>query len=78
MHNQELLAIIIAFKHWRHYLEGSQYLIEVLFDHQNLQGFMKVKELNDRQTHWAIKLAAFDFTITHYSDKINLTDGPSY
>ena len=23
-HNQELLAIVAAFKHWRHYLEGSE------------------------------------------------------
>lgn len=48
-HDQELLAIVEAFKHWRHYLESSQYLIEVLTDHNNLRDFMNVKQLNDRQ-----------------------------
>ena len=48
IHDQELLVIIIAFKHWRHYLEGSQHSIEILSNHQNLQGFIKIKKLNDR------------------------------
>ena len=29
-HNQELLAIVEAFKTWRHYLEGCKYKILVL------------------------------------------------
>ena len=48
-HNQELLTIVEAFKHWRHYLKGSAHPVEVLTDHNNLQGFMKVKALNSRQ-----------------------------
>lgn len=36
--DQELLAIVEAFKHWRHYLEGSRYPIEVLTDHNNTVG----------------------------------------
>ena len=35
-----------VFKHWRHYLESSAHPVEVLTDHNNLQGFMKVKALN--------------------------------
>ena len=76
-HDQELLAIVMVFKHWRHYLEGSYQTIEVLTDHNNLRGFMKVKELNGRQARWAMRLAAFDFVISHRSGKTNPADAPS-
>ena len=76
-HDQELLAIVAAFKHWRHYCEGSSYPIEVLTDHNNLKGFMKVKILNGRQARWAVKLAAFDFTISHQAGRRNPADAPS-
>ena len=48
MHNQKLLIIIIMFKYWYHYLEDSYQIIEILTDHNNLQEFIKVKELNRR------------------------------
>ena len=48
-HNQKLLVIVIIFKHWCHYLKDSYQIIEILTDHNNLQEFMKVKELNRRQ-----------------------------
>jgi hypothetical protein len=76
-HDQELLAIVAAFKHWRHYLEGAEYPIEVLTDHQNLKGFMNVKQLNGRQARWAMFLSAFDFVITHRAGKLNPADAPS-
>ncbi len=38
-YNQELLAIIVAFKHWHHYLEGFTYIVEVLTDYNNLVAF---------------------------------------
>ena len=76
-HDQELLAIVQSFKHWRHYCEGSAHPIEVLTDHNNLRGFMNVKELNGRQARWAMKLAAYDFTILHRPGKTNPADGPS-
>jgi len=30
--------------------------------------------LNEQQTQWAVRLAAFDFVIKHRSDKTNLTN----
>ena len=59
------------FKQWHHYLESSQYFVEILTDHNNLQSFIKVKVLNERQVWWAVKLVIFDFVIIHWSDKIN-------
>jgi hypothetical protein len=37
-HDSELLAIVEAFKEWRHYLEGAKD-IKVITDHANLKGF---------------------------------------
>ena len=51
--------------------------MKVLTDHNNLQGFMKVKALNSRQAQWAIKLTAFNFVISHRLGKMNPTDAPS-
>ena len=47
-HNGELLAIIEAFKTWRHYIEGSQHEVLVLIDYNNLHQFMETKSLNSR------------------------------
>jgi hypothetical protein len=44
----ELLAIVESFKYWRHYLEGSTYLVVVLSDHANLRYFMLTKDLSRR------------------------------
>ena len=49
MHNSELLAIVEAFKTWRHYLEGSRHEVLVLTDHNNLRRFMDTKSLSSRQ-----------------------------
>ena len=35
-YDQELLAIVEAFKTWRHYLESCKYKVFVLTDHNNL------------------------------------------
>ena len=73
-HDQELLAIIMVFKQWRHYLEGSAHSVEVLTDHNNLWDFMNIRLLNERQVKWAMKLAVYNFVILHYSEKSNSAD----
>ena len=47
-HSGELLAIIEAFKTWRHYLEGSRHEVLMLTDHNNLRRFMDTKSLSSR------------------------------
>lgn len=76
-HDGELLAIVEAFRHWRHYLEGSQWPVVVRTDHNSLKHFMTQKQLNRRQARWAERLAAFDFTIEYRTGKTNPADGPS-
>jgi hypothetical protein len=76
-HDLELLVIVEAFKQWHHYLERSTHSVKVLTDHNNLCGFMNIKMLNEQQTQWAVRLAAFDFVIKHRLSKTNLTDALS-
>lgn len=76
-HDQELLAIVEALRHWRHYLEGVPDAFEVLTDHNNLAGFLGVQRLNGRQARWAMSLAAYDFNIKHRPGKLNPADAPS-
>ena len=76
-HDQELLAIVTAFKQWRHYLEGSFHAVEVLTDHNNLKYFMGLAQLNGRQAQWAMKLSMFDFFITPRPGKTNPADALS-
>jgi hypothetical protein len=76
-HDGEMLAIVEAFKHWRHYLEGAAHDVELLTDHHNLQGFMTTKVLTRRQARWAEWLASFHFVIRHRPGRTNPADGPS-
>ena len=52
-HNSEFLAIVEAFKTWRHYLEGCKHEVLVLTDHNNLHYFIDTKSLSPRQVCWA-------------------------
>ena len=62
-HDGELLAIVEAFKTWRHYLEGCKHEVLVLTDHNNLCCFMDTKSLSSRQVRWAQKLSRYHFRI---------------
>jgi len=48
VHDREMLAIVSAFQHWRHYLEGAKHTVTVYSDHKNLEVFMSTKVLNRR------------------------------
>ena len=70
-HDGELLAIVEAFKTWRHYLEGSQHEVLVLTDHNNLRRFMNTKSLSSRQIRWAHELFRYHFRIDYRQGKAN-------
>ena len=67
----ELLAIVKAFKTWRHYLEGCRYEVIVLMDHNNLCQFVDTKSLSSRQVRWAQKLFRYHFRIDYRQGKAN-------
>jgi hypothetical protein len=51
IHDQELLAIVAAFKHWHSYCHEARFPILVFTDHQNLRYFTTSKVPNPRQVH---------------------------
>ena len=52
-HNGELLAIIEAFKIWKHYLESCKYKVLVLIENNNVCQFIDTKNLSFYQVWWA-------------------------
>jgi len=49
IYNKKLLTIIRCFKQWRSKLKGLLFLIRVLTDYKNLQYFITIKQLTQRQ-----------------------------
>ena len=70
-HNNDLLAIIKAFKTWRHYLKSYKHKILVLTDHNNLRYFMDTENLSSRQVQWAQELFWYHFQINYCQNKAN-------
>ena len=65
IHDKEMLVIIRGLENWRHLLEGTYFKFKIWTDHKNLEYFMKVQKLNQRQARWALYLSRFDFTLKH-------------
>ena len=57
------MAIFEAFKHWRHYLEGSASPVNVVTDHKNLEYFSSSKVLTRCQARWSEYLSQFNLAI---------------
>jgi RNase H-like domain found in reverse transcriptase/Integrase zinc binding domain/Integrase core domain len=77
-HERELLAIVIALRSWRHYLEGSDFKVICSTDHRPLQHFMANDQERGRQIRWQQFLTSFDLQITYIPGKSNgFADGLS-
>jgi hypothetical protein len=70
--DKELLAIVDALKHWKHYLEGATHKIKVFSDYKNLRNFTTTKELNRRQLRWSEVLLSYSFEIFYKKGKENI------
>ena len=66
-----LLAIIEAFKTWRHYLEGRKHKVLVLIDYNNLRRFIDTRSLSSCQVRWAKELSRYYFWIDYRQGKAN-------
>jgi len=60
-----MLAVVRCLEAWRHFLEGTAVKFKIWTDHKNLEYFMKVQKLNQRQARWALYLFRFDFMLKH-------------
>ena len=70
-HDGKLLAIIEAFKTWKHYLEESQHEMFVLTDHNNLRRFIETKSVSSKQVRWAQEFSCYHFRIDYRQGKAN-------
>jgi transposase InsO family protein len=77
IHNKELLAIVLALEHFRHYLEGHANPIEIWTDHCNLVYFHQKQKLSRCQARWALYLSCFNFLIIHKPGSQNKADALS-
>ena len=50
-------------------MEGTEHQVEIWTNHKNLEYFMTAKKLNQRQAHWSLLLARFDFVMHHRPGK---------
>ena len=75
--DQELLAIVMCCKQWRHYIEGIKYPVTIVTDHCNLRIFMIMKDLVGRQTRWWELLLDYHLKVVYRPGKLNNANGPS-
>jgi transposase InsO family protein len=63
IYDKEMLAIVEALEHYRHYFEGLGHQTTIYSDHLNLLWFTETKVYNRCQARWAEKLSKYDFKI---------------
>jgi transposase InsO family protein len=63
IYEQELLAVVKAFKHWRSHLGWTKFLIMVVTDHANLAYWKEPKDLNCRTARWHALLQDYWFNV---------------
>jgi len=70
IHNKELLAIICCLEEWDAELRGVD-SFEIHTDYKNLEYFMTIQKLIERQIHWSLILSQYKFKIIHIPGKEN-------
>ena len=72
VYDKELLAIVYAFREWRHHLLATKFPIEVITDHSNLRYFSAKQILTPRHARWSATLLEYNFVISHRAGKANI------
>ena len=73
---RELLAVIVALQHFRHYLLGTHVILRT--DHHSLKWLRTFKRPEGILARWVETLAEFDFEIEHRPGRLhNNVDGVS-
>jgi hypothetical protein len=70
IYDKEMLAIIRCLNEWDAELRGVK-SFEIHTDHKNLEYFMTVRKLTERQMRWSLILSRYKFLIVHVSGKNN-------
>jgi hypothetical protein len=66
-----LLAVIRCLEEWDSELRSVK-SFKVITDHKNLEYFMKLKMLNERQMRWALLLGRYNLEILYRLGKQNV------
>ncbi|MEW8544975.1 MAG: reverse transcriptase domain-containing protein [Candidatus Thiodiazotropha sp.] len=66
---KELLAVVIAVKHFHHYLLGQRFTIRT--DHGSLQWLMRFKNCEGQIARWIETLSAYTFTVVHRAGRVH-------
>jgi len=78
IYDKEILVVVRCLEVWRHFLEEASTKFEIWTNHKNLEYFIKVQKLNQRQARWALYLSRFDFTLKYVlGSKIEKADSLS-
>ena len=62
-YEQELYAVVRAFKHWTHYLMHSDFILHS--DHQPLKWLNSQKKLESMHARWAVFLQQFRYSFSY-------------
>ena len=65
IHDKEILVVVRCLEAWRHFLERASTKFEIWTNHKNLEYFVKVQKLNQRQARQALYLSRFDFRLKY-------------
>jgi len=60
-----MLVVVRCLEAWRHFLKGAIIKFKIWTDHKNLEYFIKVQKLNQKQARWALYLSRFNFILKH-------------
>ena len=71
VHDKELIAIICALEHWRHFLVGSSFIVPVFCDHRNLIFFQARRILKPRHARWVNRLSPFKISLIYRPGSLN-------
>ena len=70
IHEKELLALVDAFRQWRHFLHGN--CVHAYTDHKSIIHLVNQKRLSGRQARWMEFLSEFDFEIHYKKGQLNI------
>ncbi|GBG72447.1 hypothetical protein CBR_g12022 [Chara braunii] len=66
---REILAVVYAARHWRHYLHGAPFTVRT--DNSVVQAFLTKSKFTPRQASWWRDLSEFSFTTEHIKGETN-------
>jgi hypothetical protein len=71
IYERELLAIIKALAHWRHYLVWTKEPFKIQTDHANLLYWKSARKLNGRTARWHGFLQDYSYEIEHVPGRLH-------